>query len=834
MRSNFLCFHKWLLLILLFCLCERPMPTMAQEPIATEYSLVLPASAIADPQDTARKAWAVEKNHILFHFPSVFLRQSVLTALQPLEVGTQGTLLFSGEQGNFLAPLSGALFSSPDIVGSSVSDITYTVTNTATGSVFLGWRLPQGAEQQARITIRFTVTRPVIGALRLFVASKTTGLPDNPVPETQMRTCDATLRQARDAQEMPFASLTPAEEAIPVHLVYTSADLQDAAGKPRPEEEARRALMRVAWLTFARARNGIKLGGPTPAIAIGQPSPYPDQLVSPDQPLFADVKVPSPYALDTALSQAFRLPGEADSANKRFHLTLLDTSSPDDPDVGRKPHVWELHVEEVPLLGPITLQAPSTRNGFPIARSVQEQARQVLRTVEAERAALDVETTPGEYGWPRHKRFKRLLETRYNVASMEVKVSDDPLPTVNANIYLGEVQQQLTGGAGLGYNIEEGLFGTLQLEGNNLLLRQETIALNFKGGDQAQKADLTVHAGRAGSYAGSDLDLSGLYLRDVNQRFGNPAGSRIEDRESGSLVRYRFYYDSFSESSRANFENGFRAPTVKAAVPRRWRAFTALETGLEYRDVDLLARSLALPGQNHSQLTAYSLSLSETLSQAPRWSRFTRVSYLETVFSGSLQSGIRALSGDYEYARLDAGLQTTLFFGGADRRRDLFLRYRQGFASGSGGTPIFRLPRIGGADTIRGIENGEFVGRNAAYRQFEIGVGFPYLGRVFARPSRQHPSASAPTNAPNAPPNAPDFSNAYLKLFYDVGRILPGARLGDLIGVGSGLEGYGISVEFARLPVGRRVAGLSLGYAYSPDSQLHRSGVFFTGIALSY
>ncbi|MFZ4795488.1 MAG: hypothetical protein ACOYLN_15285, partial [Blastocatellia bacterium] len=74
-----------------------------------------------------------------------------------------------------------------------------------------------------------------------------------------------------------------------------------------------------------------------------------------------------------------------------------------------------------------------------------------------------------------------------------------------------------------------------------------------------------------------------------------------------------------------------------------------------------------------------------------------------------------------------------------------------------------------------------------------------------------------------------DLSNIYLKGFIDRARVTG-------IATGQRALGYGTALELRDLPagsVGRRL-NLSIGYGFSPQSRLHRSGTLITSVALSF
>src|SRR5204862_5653260 len=73
------------------------------------------------------------------------------------------------------------------------------------------------------------------------------------------------------------------------------------------------------------------------------------------------------------------------------------------------------------------------------------------------------------------------------------------------------------------------------------------------------------------------------------------------------------------------------------------------------------------------------------------------------------------------------------------------------------------------------------------------------------------------------------INNAYLKVFYDRGRVHDSDSFVGPVTVDRVAEGYGAAVELRRL--GGKNINLSIGYAYSPESTLHKHGTTYTGVS---
>jgi hypothetical protein len=99
------------------------------------------------------------------------------------------------------------------------------------------------------------------------------------------------------------------------------------------------------------------------------------------------------------------------------------------------------------------------------------------------------------------------------------------------------------------------------------------------------------------------------------------------------------------------------------------------------------------------------------------------------------------------------------------------------------------------------------------------------------------------TQADKPPATAPvatnvggiDLANTYVKVFYDRGRVFETKSLGEILNPAHGVKGYGIAAELRGIAfIKNKRANLTIGYARSPDSLLHRRGVVVTGLSLDF
>ena len=203
---------------------------------------------------------------------------------------------------------------------------------------------------------------------------------------------------------------------------------------------------------------------------------------------------------------------------------------------------------------------------------------------------------------------------------------------------------------------------------------------------------------------------------------------------------------------------------------------------------------------------------------------------LNVSFNGRLQRGFRLFGADYKYNKASASVTFEAFFGSSSPR-DYFFRYTRVMSTATHGTPVFELFRLGGPGSVRGIEEGEFIGRKMSADQFEVGINVLLLWQWIARNNAAKDLQRDECEGEVESALPVDLSKTYLKVFYDLGRI----NDQDSFSTGPvrlSARGYGLAFELRQL--GGQDINLTIGYAYSPESRLHRSGTVYTGVSYSF
>jgi hypothetical protein len=397
--------------------------------------------------------------------------------------------------------------------------------------------------------------------------------------------------------------------------------------------------------------------------------------------------------------------------------------------------------------------------------------------------------------------------------------------------------------AGGSYSKELSATGLLGIEEVNLLRLKETITLSAEGGGEVQRYRFSFTRPFERSDEPRleirDFSISAQVFKDKDRRLGNLTEDEIAAREVGSSANFSFGYDSVGARDRLN-ENCI----TDVERPRMRYGFLA-NLSLNYRDVNIRDddKLLAITGvsrellpRERTQTTTVALGVNALLRYDFRNPNAKGPGVLELRFAENVEKGFDLFGADYRYwkSRTVAGGDLTFGFSSF---RDMFIRYRHGYERSSQNTPIFALPLLGGSESVRGLEEGEFIGRSVSFDQFEVGLNVASVWNMLRGKGRLKDSLFCPYGSESSEPPAPfDYTNLYLKGFFDYGRLGDSPVAPAAGGLLRRADGYGIALELRDLMAdesGRRV-NLSIGYGRSPQSRLHRSGMIVTSVTLDF
>ena len=392
-------------------------------------------------------------------------------------------------------------------------------------------------------------------------------------------------------------------------------------------------------------------------------------------------------------------------------------------------------------------------------------------------------------------------------------------------------------GAG-SYSPEYALNGSLGVTGDNLLGRSESLSLNLTGGNSFQRGQFSFSIPRETPkerrkipiiFAG--FTLSANYSYDSDQHLGNPLLTRFTNRESQISAKASFEYDSFTDRDYIDQAEGIEDKR------KRLHHVVTTDAGFDLLNNQLKSDGLIPVAPLDGRVVYPSLNVRYLASYDLRRPGMRGgLGEIDFLLTATGQKGFTGLGGDFSYRQYELTGGAQIFFGFA-APTDLFLRYQRGAGASSNGTPLFKIFRLGGPQNVRGLEEGEFVGNSYAYDRTEFGVALLPLLRTARKmfpggkkSTNENPSEPAPTNIGGI-----DLANTYVKTFYDRGRTFDSKSLGKILNPAHGVKGWGIAAELRGIAfISNKRANLTIGYARSGDSLLHRRGVVVTGLSLDF
>lgn len=591
-----------------------------------------------------------------------------------------------------------------------------------------------------------------------------------------------------------IGNLTEQEKKIPVTIEYATSDL---AAKAKESPDAVKAavekeLLKVAGYSFLKAKSG--------GLVLGQKLPQNRSAI--------EEQIQHTYS--TAKIQGWPSP----KATIRQRAQGTGT--------------WILTVENARLVGDVKIKVEPIK--------LQQQLKDKGQTDDANK--LENRRKEIEAGY-NNRYTPRLLAQAHEVptkdqidkdTSLLAQLSDvaNVTPTAEGSTLVFDINRRpqiasLSIKGGFGYSPEDSFTGLAQISASNLLHLNETFSLSFIGGNEVLRGNVSFSVyweERERRQYFRSFNLSGKYFRDRNQRLGNPQGPKLKDTESGAEAKFSTGYDSFTPRNYILRAEGLDKNR------KRVRYGMKLDAGFDYKDVSIQPDKQSPAPVVEGQVAVVSLLLDQGLSFDLRKTPLSRAGELDAFLTASAKKAFNFLGADFPFEQFSINIGGQLFFGPTSPT-DIFLRFTSEVGVSSSRTPVFEQFRLGGPNNVRGLEEGEFIGRNMNFERAEVGFKSTYLLNLFKRKPGNKDAAN-----PQPTVGGIDLSNTYLKAFYDWGRVTNKASLADLFKLASGVQGVGIGIELRGLNLGGKRASLTIGYAYSHDSLLHKSGVLVTGMSL--
>ncbi len=276
-------------------------------------------------------------------------------------------------------------------------------------------------------------------------------------------------------------------------------------------------------------------------------------------------------------------------------------------------------------------------------------------------------------------------------------------------------------------NPHELISGQTQFSEENLFGFLHTSTATLKAGPEVQRGDFDFDITRTKQQITFGFHLNGQYLRDENQKFGYLAGPKFTDEEWGPTPK------AFIEwaPSRGRFSSGTRVE-----LPFQFHHFNIHPpAGIVLSQSRGWVNGAA---PTFHQLLGYDLTRFDADGKP--------VGHLGSVNLGLDAAMLRtgpAMGSDFDFERYTATVRVQ-GFAGITGPEDFLFRYARGIGTGSRAMPLFELFQLGGNNSVRGIEQGEFVGRSFAFDQSEFGVNTASVWRWVSRRQTQPKPAPAP------------------------------------------------------------------------------------------
>jgi Omp85 superfamily domain len=211
--------------------------------------------------------------------------------------------------------------------------------------------------------------------------------------------------------------------------------------------------------------------------------------------------------------------------------------------------------------------------------------------------------------------------------------------------------------------------------------------------------------------------------------------------------------------------------------------------------------------------------------------------------------GWQIMGGDFTYFKHAMDVAAVLPWG-FTMPDEFQISYARGVGTAAPSTPLFELYRLGGSDNLRGMETGEFVGRNLSWEQAEFGYNLleplDAVSKWLAN-RKKTSNAGSPAPAPTADPataasgGISDFlrqngiSTLLVKAVHDRGLVTNnGQSVGNLFSLQHAGHGWGVGIELGGLKTAAGNVSVTFLRAQSSASYVHPNGVWITGVRIAF
>lgn len=301
----------------------------------------------------------------------------------------------------------------------------------------------------------------------------------------------------------------------------------------------------------------------------------------------------------------------------------------------------------------------------------------------------------------------------------------------------------------------------------------------------------------------------------TDARYGNTIRGGVDSLETGVSAGWIFRFDSYGHSDR--FEA--TQPTKEGL---NGRVFRTVEAGFRYRNVDLDGSAIDLVGLDQGARSGPYIDARVLFGKDmgiggshKRWDSWWVEGRL------AVDTSFQALGGSADYLRI---------FGQLDARRQwsitdsLNAQGTVGLTGAwvSGGTPTFDYFGSGQDGMIRGLRDTEFIGRS--YIGMHADLGFDITSLL---------GGSEGDETEETSPNDPKM-HILFGPFADAGWLYDRISNGRHVSGGKALQSFGVQLQMLQTSILNAPTTMSVGYAWSPQSELDKSGSVFSKISVSF
>lgn len=377
---------------------------------------------------------------------------------------------------------------------------------------------------------------------------------------------------------------------------------------------------------------------------------------------------------------------------------------------------------------------------------------------------------------------------------------------------------------GGGYNSTDGLTGQVSLNARHLLLPNSLLMVKGQAGPDMQAAEFSYRIPLVEPTTEMPWDLVITPLGSANHntriKLGDPEGPDLIQTDFRTGVRVALSYDS----------------TLPIFEPKpediSYKINLALVPHYRWTNMEGPADILGQPPDGQAPYLALEID--------QRWRLPANSGNKDTIgetwidLDMDWQEAFDFFGSNLNYASYEIAPGARQYLGW-ETNEDIFLVWNWAAGIATSSTPRFAQFRLGGNQRLRGLQEGEYIGRSFIYQGFETGITIrPIVEYLFENLRNDQSATDAQNNSTTL--GGVDLAKIYIKGLIESGQVSESSSLGEWITFPTALTSYGVALEYGGpIPGSGTDNGLvlSVGYAYSPQSSA-REGRVFTSVLFSF